>query len=168
MTGKWWAEGKPSWDEVMLAQAIMWSRRANCPRLHAGIVFANDDHQTISSGYNGALAGMPECDEVGCLMVDGHCLRTLHAEENAISFAARSNRSLIGCTAYISARPCQKCTKLMIQNGVKKILFWKPYNTDQVDDQVERMLKYAGVPILGPLKSEYPIERLFSVDRVHE
>lgn len=159
-------EERPTWPEIMMAQALLWSRRATCPRLHAGVVFANDDHQVVASGYNGSLAGMDHCYDVGCLMVEGHCLRTLHAEENAISFANRANRSLQGCSAYITARPCQKCTKLMIQNGIVVIRYWKPYNTDQIDDQVEKMLQHAGVPIHGPLVNKWPIEHLFSLDRI--
>jgi deoxycytidylate deaminase len=88
---------------------------------------------------------------VGNGVVLHNCLRTLHAEENAIAFATRTGKSLMGCRAYLTARPCQKCTKLMVQAGITQILYWMPYNTDALEDQVEEMLQRAGVHLLGPM-----------------
>lgn len=85
-------------------------------------------------------------------MVDGHCERTLHSEWNMIDQAAYVGVSLKGTSIYLTARPCQKCTKHLVQLRVKEIHYWAPYNTDGIKDQVEVMLEHAGIPILGPYK----------------
>jgi dCMP deaminase len=86
-------------------------------------------------------------------MVDDHCLRTLHAEHNMICQAAYEGVSLRNSTIYLTARPCQVCTKLLIQVGVKAVHYWKAYNTDGVKDQVETMLEHADISIFGPYEN---------------
>jgi dCMP deaminase len=79
----------------------------------------------IGAGYNGSLPGDPHCDEVGHLMVDGHCLRTLHAEVNAIM---HSVGDLEGATAYVLGTPCIDCVKKLLAKKVKTILFTREYD----------------------------------------
>lgn len=110
-----------------------------------------EDWHVLASGYNGAPRGMEHCTDVGCLMVDGHCVRTLHSEWNMINQAAFVGvTSLKGTSIYLTARPCQTCTKQLVQLKVKDIHYWKAYNTDGIKDQVEMMLEHAGIPIFGP------------------
>jgi dCMP deaminase len=81
----------------------------------------------VATGYNGSLPKMPHCDDVGCEMEDGHCVRVVHAEENAIFQAAKLGVSLDGCTAYVTASPCKRCFKALVSVGVKRIVFKEFY-----------------------------------------
>jgi dCMP deaminase len=141
---------RPNWAASMFAVAQVWAARGTCDRLRAGCVFVNRDHQIVAAGYNGAPRKQPHCDDVGHLLVDGHCVRTLHAEWNGIIQAARVGVSLKDTRAFITARPCQVCTKMLIQVGVSQIDYLAPYSTDAIADQVEQMLAAAGIPLRGP------------------
>lgn len=141
---------RPTWSALMFDLAHQWARRGTCPRLRAGVVFVNRDWQVIASGYNGAPRKMAHCDDVGCLMVDGHCTRTLHAEWNGIIQAARIGVSIHETRVFLTARPCQVCTKMLIQAGISGIDYWAAYSTDLIADQVETMLAAAGIPLRGP------------------
>lgn len=113
---------RASWDEYFGAMAALVATRATCPRLSVGCVLVRD-RRVISTGYNGSLPGSPHCDEVGCLMVNDHCERTIHAEANAILFAARAGISTEGATAYVTHEPCSNCRKMLITAGVTDIAF---------------------------------------------
>ena len=116
---------RPDWDTYFLLIAEVVSRRSTCPRAHVGAVIVSDENRILSTGYNGAAPGEPHCEsEVGCLMQDGHCQRTLHAEVNAIAFAARAGISLRGSRLYLySSRgelaPCRECEKVRKAAGVR-------------------------------------------------
>ena len=75
---------RPNWDEFWLTQALFYSARGTCDRLRTATVVVDKKNRLISAGYNGSTPGAPHCDDVGHLIIDGHCMRTLHAEENAI------------------------------------------------------------------------------------
>lgn len=141
---------RPSWSATMFAHAVTWAARSTCPRLPVGCVFVNPDWTIATSGFNGAPRKMTHCTEAGCLMVEGHCARALHAEMNGILQAAREGRSLVSTRLFVTHRPCQVCTKMLIQVGVSQIDFLEPYNTDALADQVETMLAAAGIPLRGP------------------
>lgn len=99
---------KPDWDEYFLGIAEAVSKRATCPRKHVGAVIVRDeDRRIVSAGYNGAEAGLPECIDEGCTIVDGHCVRTIHAEQNAIDYGI-INKTL-RYTLYVTLEPCDKC-----------------------------------------------------------
>ncbi|MCB0159778.1 MAG: dCMP deaminase, partial [Caldilineaceae bacterium] len=89
---------RPSWDEYFMDIAFTVAQRSTCDRAHVGCVLVRD-RRMLCTGYNGAPAGLPHCDEVGHLMIDGHCVRTLHAEQNAIIQAALHGVSTQGATA---------------------------------------------------------------------
>lgn len=83
------------------------------------------DGRILSTGYNGSLPGEPHCDDVGCDMVNCHCERTVHAEANAICFAARYGISIVGASLYVSgwhSGSCHRCTKLAFAAGIKEII----------------------------------------------
>ncbi len=102
-------------------------RRSTCPRSHVAALLVRDE-RVISMGYNGSPPGAPHCLDVGCLEgIDGGCLRTVHAEANAIAFAARYGIATAGAVLYTSIAPCLNCAKLIASAGITHVLFLKPY-----------------------------------------
>jgi dCMP deaminase len=120
-------EQRPNWDQTFFAVADVWSRRATCPRLQTGAVIVNADNHIITSGYNGAVRGQPHCADVGCLMVAGHCERTVHAEMNALLQATRVGVSVKGCALYTLHFPCRRCLLLAVQAGISSIVYHNEY-----------------------------------------
>ncbi len=119
---------RPSWDQYFLKLAMLASERATCPRMHCGCVIVRDKH-VLATGYNGSLPGLPHCDEAGCLLVDGHCIRTNHAEMNAVCQAARNGISLNGATAYITNMPCPNCAKALVSTGIRRVVVFSDYRS---------------------------------------
>jgi dCMP deaminase len=117
---------RPSWDEYFLKLAMLASERATCPRMHCGCVLVKDRY-VLSTGYNGSLPGTPHCEDAGCLIVDNHCVRTNHAEMNAICQAARHGAGLQGTTAYVTNMPCTTCAKALIAAGVERVVVFSGY-----------------------------------------
>lgn len=116
---------RPSWEEFWFTMALFYSTRGTCDRLKAACILVDKNNRLLGAGYNGSLPGDSHCDQVGHLMVDGHCIRTLHAEVNAIM---HSIGDLEGATAYVLGTPCIDCVKKLLVKKVKKILFTKNYN----------------------------------------
>ena len=129
------ARARPSWDSYFMALAKVASTRATCPRLSVGAVIAKDK-TTIVSGYNGSLPGEAHCDDVGCDIQHGHCVRTVHAEVNAILQAARRGTSVEGATLYATAKPCPVCTKLAIGAGIKRLVYLEDYGNAPTEQHV--------------------------------
>jgi dCMP deaminase len=111
-----------SLDEYFLRIALEVATRATCNRKLVGTVLVRDGHQ-LATGYNGSIAGLAHCDDVGHMMEDGHCVRTIHSEMNAIIQAARHGVSIEGSTAYVTWRPCWSCFKSLANAGVKRIVY---------------------------------------------
>ena len=86
----------------------------------------------LATVYNGSISGLDHCDDVGHLMENGHCVRTVHAEANAIVQAARSGTSLEGAEIYVTASPCFSCFKLIANAGIRKILFGEFYRDQKI------------------------------------
>ncbi len=118
---------RPTWDEYFLKLAMLASERATCPRMHCGCVLVRDRY-VLATGYNGSLPGAPHCTTDGCLVVDNHCVRTNHAEINAICQASQHGMSLAGATAYVTNMPCTNCSKALIAAGVKKVVIFSGYH----------------------------------------
>ena len=138
-----WKGTRPSWDEYFIGTAILIASRSACSRLNVGcvIVSANEHkNRIIAAGYNGFLPGAPH---TSCIR-DGHEIATVHAEQNAISDAARRGVSLNGATAYITHFPCINCAKLLISSGIKAIKYLHDYHND---DLVFDLAKNASVEI---------------------
>lgn len=114
---------RPNWDEYFLDIAHAVAMRSTCPRASVGAVIVRD-HRIISTGYNGAAAGKPHCDDEGCIMENGHCQRAIHAETNAIAAAAKFGLSVDGATLYFwdslsrKADSCVKCYQVMKAAGI--------------------------------------------------
>lgn len=129
-----------------MAIAHVVATRATCDRKHVGCVLVLDG-RIIATGYNGSIPGQPHCDDVGHDMLEGHCVRTTHAEVNAVAQAARSGAKTVGTTAYVNTFPCWPCFKVLVSAGVKRLVFDDAYREDpRVRDAAES----AEILIVGP------------------
>ena len=120
---------RPDWDEYFLNIASTVATRSTCDRAAVGAVIVRDK-RILATGFNGSPAGLPHCDDVGHLMVDGHCVRTTHAEANAIIQAALHGTSTNGAVCYVTHYPCLGCTKMLINAGIKTIIYLNNYRID--------------------------------------
>jgi len=134
---------RPSWDDYFMEIAFTVAQRSTCDRAHVGAVLVRD-RRILATGYNGAPAGLPHCDDVGHLMVDGHCVRTLHAEQNAIIQGALHGVSTQGATAYVTHQPCLTCAKMLINAGIRRVV----YAGDYPDEYSRLFLEEAGVALV--------------------
>jgi dCMP deaminase len=144
---------RPSWDEYFIRLADTVASRATCDRGRSGCVIVKD-RQILVSGYVGSPRGMAHCDEVGHLLkqvihedgkVTQHCMRTVHAEQNAITQAARRGIGLDGSTLYCRMTPCRTCAMLIINCGIVRVVCEKKYHAGQ---ETEHMFKEAGVELI--------------------
>jgi dCMP deaminase len=144
------AATRASWHDYFLEIATTVATRSTCDRKHVGcVLIAGDGSRTIlATGYNGSLRGAPHCDDVGHDMDNGSCVRTTHAEANAIAQAARQGARLNGGHAYVTASPCRNCLKLLISAGIERIYCGELYR----DDRIFAWARAAGVVVLvrGP------------------
>ena len=127
---------RPSWDEYFMSLTKVIGSRGTCDRGHAGCVIVHNKH-IVSTGYVGSPVGLSHCDEAGHEMhtvinEDGtrsrHCIRTTHAEQNAIAQAARFGARLDGSTLYCKMTPCYVCAKMIINTGIKRVVCAQDYH----------------------------------------
>ncbi|AKP36463.1 deoxycytidylate deaminase [Leuconostoc mesenteroides] len=142
------ADQRISWHQYFIAQAAILSTRSTCTRLHVGAIIVRD-HRIIASGYNGSVSGTPHCTEVGDLMVDGHCIRAVHAEQNALMQAAKMGITIDGSEVYVTDVPCVQCTKLLLQAGINKIYFMRDYRNNTFAEELlaQKGIKLKQVPL---------------------
>lgn len=107
--------------------AMLASERATCPRMHCGCVIVKNKN-VIATGYNGSIPGDDHCEDVGCLVIDNHCVRTNHAEMNALTQAAKWGNSVEGATVYVTNMPCTTCSKALIAAGIQKVVVFSDYH----------------------------------------
>jgi len=143
---------RPSWDEYFMSIAEMVGSRGTCDRGRSGCVIVKDK-RILVTGYVGSPAGLPHCDEVGHEMhkvvhEDGHesmhCIRTIHAEQNAIAQAARLGIPLEGATVYCKMTPCYVCAKMLMNCGIKEVVAFRDYHASV---QSKRIFKEGGVKL---------------------
>ena len=143
---------RPTWDEYFLEVMHALAKRATCDRGRTACVIVKDN-QIVVSGYVGSPPGLPHCDEVGHLMkkvveedgsIHEHCMRTIHAEQNAICQAAKRGVSVAGATLYCKLAPCRTCAMLLIASGIKRVVAEYKYHAG---GEAEEMLKQAGVSV---------------------
>jgi dCMP deaminase len=114
-------------DAMLIEIAVTVSKRSTCSRKQVGAVIALDG-RVLSLGYAGSPAGTPHCLDVGCLQgVDGGCIRTVHAELNAIAFAAKQGIALNRSTLYCTDSPCLVCAKAIINAGIEDVKYLRLY-----------------------------------------
>jgi dCMP deaminase len=111
------------------------------------------EKRILTTGFNGSPAGLPHCDEAGHLMIDGHCVRTIHAEANAIIQAALHGVSTKGATCYVTHFPCLSCAKMLINAGVVRIVYDNNY---RIDPNTLEFLRLAGVELFRVPESAVP------------
>jgi dCMP deaminase len=126
------------WPQYFMNIAREVSTRATCDRKHVGALIVRDKN-ILSTGYNGSVRGMPHCDEDGHDMVGGHCVRTVHAEANAIIQAARHGVAIDGADVYTTASPCWECFKLIANAGIRRI-FYSEFYREEKSFRVARQL----------------------------
>ncbi|MBM3495628.1 MAG: dCMP deaminase family protein [Armatimonadetes bacterium] len=120
---------RPSWDEYFMDIARVVATRATCPRRSVGAVIVRD-RRILTTGYNGAPRGLGHCPPDGPLhdwprgcMQNGHCIRAVHAEANAIVQAALNGVSTRDATLYVTCQPCNHCAKIIVNAGIRKVVF---------------------------------------------
>ena len=129
---------RADWDEYFMRIALEVASRSTCDRKHVGAVIVRD-RNILSTGYNGSIAGMPHCDDVGHLMENGHCVATIHAECNAIIQAAKHGVSIDGASIYTTASPCWGCFKLIVNAGMRRICFGEFYRDERIFEVAGRL-----------------------------
>jgi len=139
---------RPSWDEYFMELAQVVAKRSTCKRRSVGAVLVRDK-RILTTGYNGSPPGLVHCIDAECLMLDGHCVRAIHAEQNAIIQGALHGIDLRGATCYVTSSPCVHCSKMLIATGVVRIVFLDMY-TEEIG---QTMAREAGV-ILERFKGE--------------
>jgi len=136
-----------SWDEYFMNIARQVATRATCDRKQVGAVIVRDK-TILSTGYNGSIRGLAHCSEVGHLMEDGHCVRTVHAEANAICQAARNGVRIEGAELYTTASPCWSCFRLIANSSIRRICYGEFYR-DQRSLEVATELGIEMVDLSG-------------------
>ncbi len=143
------------WGHYMLDIAEQVAARSTCDRKHVGCVLVKD-RRIISTGYNGSIRGEPHCDDVGHDLVDSvdsngnlapNCIRTVHAEANAIAQAAAHGVAVYGARAYVNTYPCWPCYRLLVNAGIIGIVFRDGYRIDPRVDAASARLR---IPVEGP------------------
>lgn len=143
---------RPDWTEYFMLILDSVAKRGTCLRAQCGCVITRDN-VLLSTGYNGAPAGAPQCDEVGCLMkevkhddghVSKHCKRTVHAEANAILQAAKNGVTIKDGTLFCGMTPCRDCAMLIVNSGIKNVIVKQDYHES---DETKKMFDNAGVEL---------------------
>lgn len=141
---------RPPWDYYFMRIAHDVSTRSNCCRRHVGAVIVKDSH-IVSTGYNGTPTGTRNCFDGGCPRCSSthttgehldECL-CVHAEQNAICQAARLGNAIDGATIYVTCSPCLTCLKLLINSGIRHIVYgeiYRPYN-----EQEQKLIQESGI-----------------------
>lgn len=123
-------DNRIDWDQYFMTQATLLSLRSTCTRLSVGTVIVRD-RRVIAGGYNGSVSGDVHCIDEGCYLVEGHCVRTIHAEMNAVLQCAKFGVATDGAEVYVTDFPCLQCTKMLLQSGIIKINYLRNYHNDQ-------------------------------------
>lgn len=127
-----------SWEEYFMNIAREVATRSTCDRKHVGAVIVRGK-TILATGYNGSIRGLAHCDEAGHEMVNTHCVRTIHAEANAIVQSARHGVRLEDSEIYVTASPCYDCFKLIANAGINKIYFGEFYRDEQIMEHAKKL-----------------------------
>lgn len=132
-----------SWNQYFMAQSHLLALRSTCTRLMVGATIVRDK-RIIAGGYNGSISGDEHCTDEGCYVIDNHCVRTIHAEINAILQCAKFGVPTAGAEIYVTHFPCLNCTKTIIQSGIKKVYYANDYKNHPY---ALELFKNAGVQV---------------------
>lgn len=119
-----------SWDQYFMAQSHLLALRSTCTRLTVGATIVREKRM-IAGGYNGSIAGGDHCIDKGCYVVDNHCVRTIHAEMNALLQCAKFGVPTEGAEIYVTHFPCLQCCKAIIQAGIKAVYYAEDYRNNE-------------------------------------
>ena len=147
---------RPTWDQYFMTITRQVAERSTCTRAKVGAVIVRDKN-ILATGYNGSPAGLPHCYDAGCLVyrsttpageLEENCFRTIHAEINAITQAAKNGAAIRGADIYITHTPCTHCFKVLINTGIRRIFYEKAYKLHTL----EELRRYAEVELIevGP------------------
>lgn len=134
-----------SWDQYFMTITRQVAERSTCARAKVGAVIVRDKN-ILATGYNGSASGMPHCTDVGCLIYKSttptgetveNCFRTIHAEINAIAQAAKNGASIRDADIYITHTPCIHCFKVLINTGIVRICYERPYKLETIEPLLE-------------------------------
>jgi dCMP deaminase len=140
------SETRVGWHDYFMNIADQVGTRSTCDRKHVGALIVRDK-TILSTGYNGSLRGAPHCDEVGHDLENGHCIRTVHAEANAIAQAAKHGVALEDAELYVTASPCLTCFKLVANAGIKAVYYREFYRDERITEYAKQtgiLLTYMG------------------------
>ncbi|SNZ11080.1 dCMP deaminase [Terribacillus aidingensis] len=115
-----------AWNQYFMAQSHLLALRSTCQRLMVGATIVRDKRM-IAGGYNGSVSGSKHCIDEGCYVIDGHCVRTVHAEMNALLQCAKFGVPTEGAEIYVTHFPCLQCCKALIQAGIKTVYYASDY-----------------------------------------
>jgi len=141
------ASNRVTWNEYFMAIAEQVASRSTCDRKNVGAVIVRDK-TILSTGYNGSLRGSPHCDEAGHDIENGHCVRTVHAEANAVAQAAKNGVAIDGLDIYVTASPCLTCFKLIANAGIRTVFYKEFYQDARITDyarEADIRLVYMGL-----------------------
>jgi len=127
-----------SWEEYFMNIAREVATRSTCDRKHVGAVITRGK-TILATGYNGSIRGLAHCDDAGHEMENTHCVRTIHAEANAIVQSARHGVRLEDSEIYVTASPCYDCFKMIANAGIYKIYFGEFYRDDRILDHAREI-----------------------------
>jgi dCMP deaminase len=136
-------ESRATWHEYFMNIADQVATRSTCDRKHVGAVIVRDK-TILSTGYNGSLRDAPHCDDVGHDMENGHCVRTVHAEANAVAQAAKHGIMIDASEMYVTASPCLTCFKLIGNAGIRVIFYKEFYRDQRITDYADQ----AGIKLI--------------------
>ncbi len=140
-----------------MAQSHLLALRSTCTRLAVGATIVRDK-RIIAGGYNGSVSGSDHCLDKGCYVVDNHCIRTVHAEVNALLQCAKFGVPTAGAEIYITHFPCIHCTKSLIQAGIARVYYAKDYKNHPY---AEELFNEAGIPCIEVELDEAAIDQQF-------
>ncbi len=152
------------WNEYFMIQAVLLASRSTCRRLAVGAAMVKD-RRIIAGGYNGAVSGDEHCIDSDCYLRDGHCVRTIHAEMNAVLQCAKFGISTDGASIYVTDFPCLQCTKMLLQAGIKHIYYLRNYHND---DYAVQLIKLKNVAVTQIHLTQASLERARLSDYIPE
>jgi dCMP deaminase len=129
---------RASWDQYFMQIGREVATRSTCDRKHVGAVIVRDKN-ILATGYNGSIRGLAHCDEEGHMLEDGHCVRTIHAEANAIIQAAKNGVRIEGASIYVTASPCWGCFKMIANAGLSRIVYGEFYRDQRIFEFAQKL-----------------------------
>jgi dCMP deaminase len=132
-----------TWNQFFMAQCHLLALRSTCTRLAVGAIIVRDN-RIIAGGYNGSISGGDHCIDHGCYVVDNHCIRTIHAEMNALLQCSKYGIPAADSTLYVTHFPCLQCSKAIIQSGVQNVYYATDYRNHEY---AIKLFEQAGVTV---------------------